>query len=71
MTTLDLPNHDEPWSDYLEIFVTSRLDGATGTLDALRTGAVDDVLSQWNEADIAILHAQQLPQLLAEIPPRR
>ena len=69
MTTLDLPNHDEPWRDYLEIFVNSRLDAASGTLDALRAGGVEDVLAQWNEADIAILHAQQLPQMLAESHP--
>ena len=69
MTTLDLPAHDEAWNDYLEIFVTSRLDGAKGTLDALRAGPVDDVLAQWNEADIAILHAEQLPLALSECHP--
>jgi len=69
MTTLDLPGVDEPWGDFLEIFVTSRLAAATGTLDALRAGPVDDVLAQWNEADIAIMHAEQLPQVLAECHP--
>jgi thimet oligopeptidase len=69
MTTLDLPRHDEPWSDYLEIFVTSRLDAASATFAALRSGDVDDVLVAWNEADIAIMHAEQLPQLLAECHP--
>jgi len=69
MTTLDLPGVDEPWGDFLEIFVTSRLTAATRTLDALRSGPVDDVLAQWNEADIAIMHAEQLPQVLAECHP--
>ncbi len=69
MTTLDLPRHDEPWNDYLEIFVNGRLDAAAATLDALRAGTVEDVLAAWNEADIAILHAEQLPQLLAECHP--
>jgi len=69
MTTLDLPAADANWVDYLDVFVTSRLDGATATLEALRTGDVDDVLVAWNEADIAIMHAEQLPQVLAECHP--
>jgi thimet oligopeptidase len=69
MTTLDLPNHGAPWADYLEIFVTTRLDAAVSTLDALRAGDSDDVLADWNEADIAMLHAEQLPQVLAECHP--
>ena len=69
MTTLDLPPQDASWVDYLDIFVSSRLDGAAATLTALREGDVDDVLASWNEADIAIMHAEQLPQVLAECHP--
>ena len=69
MTTLDFPRDGVSWSDYLEIYVTSRLDAARATLDALREGRGTDVLSEWNEADIAILHAEQLPQILAESHP--
>jgi thimet oligopeptidase len=69
MTTLDFPRDGVSWSDYLEIYVTSRLDAARATLDALREGRGNDVLSEWNEADISILHAEQLPQILAECHP--
>ena len=69
MTTLDLPRFDEPWLDYVEIFVTSRLEAASSTLDALRAGTVDDVLQAWNEADIAIMHAEQFPQVICECHP--
>jgi len=69
MTTLDLPSHNQPWRDYLDIFVNQRLDGAAATLEALRRHDVDDVLAAWNEADIAIMHAEQLPQVLAECHP--
>jgi thimet oligopeptidase len=69
MTSLDLPAVDAPWGDHLEIFVTSRLDAATATFDLIRAGRVADVLAAWNEADIAIMHAEQLPQVLAECHP--
>lgn len=69
MTTLDLPAVDAPWGDHLEIFVTNRLNAASGTFAALRSGDVDDVLAAWNEADIALMHAEQLPQVLAECHP--
>jgi len=69
MTTLDFPRDDASWNDYLEIYVTSRLDAARATLDALREGGDGDVLHDWNEADISILHAEQLPQILAECHP--
>jgi len=69
MTSIDLPPVDAPWNDFLEIYVTSRLDAARATLDLLRDGRSEDALADWNEADIAIMHAEQLPQVLAECHP--
>ncbi|MGC4174985.1 M3 family metallopeptidase [Demequina sp.] len=69
MTSVDFPTDGAAWRDYLEIHVSSRLEGAKGVLDALRSGNAVDVLAEWNEADIAIIHAMELPQILAECHP--
>ena len=71
MEPLTLPPTDA-WHDWLSGRVDGLLDTARGLLDSLKDGTArttDDVLTLWNDADIALRGAGSAAGLLSEVHP--
>ena len=68
-TLLTVPTPSEPWRDFVADYVHERLDVARDALGRVRSGAPADAWDAWNDADIAVAHAHQFVEAIAEVHP--
>ncbi|WP_297081412.1 M3 family metallopeptidase [uncultured Demequina sp.] len=67
LTTLPMPS--EPWGEFVAAYVHERLSAAREALDGVRSGPSGDAWDAWNDADVAVAHAHQLVESIAEVHP--